>query len=113
MSDFISAVGVRDLHAVAFHLPGDRSRQSSAIAINYHIDTRISEELLIEIMKLFKKYIMDDSVEIINLTSQALKRILSTEKGQKALVAFDIYEKFLVKVHFKGINLKLVEKLYL
>ena len=35
--------------------------------------TGISDELLMAILKLLKKYLMDDSVKIIDMTSQALR----------------------------------------
>jgi ataxia telangiectasia mutated family protein len=35
--------------------------------------TGISEELLIAILKVLKKYLMDDSVKILDMTSQALR----------------------------------------
>lgn len=40
---------------------------------NIHMDTRISNENLLILMRLLKKYLMDDSVEIIDLASQALQ----------------------------------------
>lgn len=35
--------------------------------------TGISDEILMAILKLLKKYLMDDSVKIIDMTSQALR----------------------------------------
>ena len=40
---------------------------------NIHMDTRISNDNLLILMRLLKKYLMDDSVEIIDLASQALQ----------------------------------------
>lgn len=37
------------------------------------MDTGISEELMIALLKLLKKYLMDDSVKIVDVTSQALR----------------------------------------
>ncbi|KAE8124229.1 hypothetical protein FH972_019134 [Carpinus fangiana] len=97
VSDFISRVGIGDPHCVVFHLPGDSGHihvcqpvnHDSATAINFYMVTGISEELLIAILRLLKKYLMDDSVKIVDMTSQALR------------------------VHSKGINIELVEKFLL
>ncbi|KAK7852517.1 serine/threonine-protein kinase atm [Quercus suber] len=96
-SDFISRVGIGDPHCVVFHLPGYSSHihvcqpinHDTATEINFHMVTGISDELLMAILKLLKKYLMDDSVKIIDMTSQALR------------------------VHSKGINIDLVEKFLL
>ncbi|KAM3703878.1 hypothetical protein ACJW31_04G131600 [Castanea mollissima] len=120
-SDFISRVGIGDPHCVVFHLPGDSSHihvcqpinHDTATGINFHMVTGISDELLMAILKLLKKYLMDDSVKIIDMTSQALRGILSTESGQRALMSFDSYERSLIEVHSKGINIDLVEKFLL
>ncbi|KAL4634029.1 hypothetical protein ACB092_04G167700 [Castanea dentata] len=120
-SDFISRVGIGDPHCVVFHLPGDSSHihvcqpinHDTATGINFHMVTGISDELLMAILKLLKKYLMDDSVKIIDMTSQALRGILSTESGQRALMSFDSYERSLIEVHSKGININLVEKFLL
>ncbi|GMY24943.1 serine/threonine-protein kinase ATM isoform X1 [Fagus crenata] len=121
VSDFISRVGIGDPHCVVFHLPGDSSHihvcqpinHDTATEINFHMVTGISEELLIAILKVLKKYLMDDSVKILDMTSQALRGILSTESGQRALLSFDSYERSLIEVHSKGINIELVEKFLL
>ncbi|KAM4115238.1 hypothetical protein ACJW30_04G133500 [Castanea mollissima] len=120
-SDFLSRVGIGDPHCVVFHLPGDSSHihvcqpinHDTATGINFHMVTGISDELLMAILKLLKKYLMDDSVKIIDMTSQALRGILSTEIGQRALMSFDSYERSLIEVHSKGINIDLVEKFLL
>ncbi|KAK9995769.1 hypothetical protein SO802_020455 [Lithocarpus litseifolius] len=120
-SDFISRVGIGDPHCVVFHLPGDSSHvhvcqpinHDNATGINFRMVTGISDELLMAILKLLKKYLMDDSVKIIDMTSQALRGILSTESGQRALMSFDSYERSLIEVHSKGININLVEKFLL
>ncbi|XP_038683516.1 serine/threonine-protein kinase ATM isoform X2 [Tripterygium wilfordii] len=121
VSDFISRVGIGDPHSVVFHLPGDSSHmhvcgpmdQDGPSEFKLHMETVVSEELLVALMKILKKYLMDDSVKIVDLTSQALRGILSTERGQRALLSFDYYERSLVEVHSKGVNVELVEKLLL
>ncbi|XP_073284364.1 serine/threonine-protein kinase ATM isoform X12 [Primulina huaijiensis] len=116
VSDIISKIGIGDPHRVVFHLPGDYSVPVFGIAIgmaetNIHADTGISEEALLVLMRLLKKYLMDDSVEIIDMASQALRGILSTENGQRALMQLDSYERSLIQVHSKGVNLELVQRL--
>ena len=37
------------------------------------MDSGLSEELLVAVMKLLKKYLMDESVEIIEMASHALR----------------------------------------
>ncbi|XP_048228650.1 serine/threonine-protein kinase ATM isoform X3 [Ricinus communis] len=118
VSDFVSRVGIGDPHCVVFHLPGESSyfnvcrptANDSPTEINFSMDTVISEELLITLLKLLKKYLMDDSVRIVDLTSQALRGILSTERGQGAILSFDSYERSLIEIHSKGVNVELVEK---
>ncbi|XP_047965261.1 serine/threonine-protein kinase ATM [Salvia hispanica] len=118
VSDFISRVGIGDPHRVVFHLPGESHTLVSGTVnlvgtkeSNIHMDTRISNDNLLILMRLLKKYLMDDSVEIIDLASQALQGILSTERGQQSLIQLDSYERSLVEVHSKGVNLKLVQSL--
>ncbi|XP_075505011.1 serine/threonine-protein kinase ATM isoform X4 [Primulina tabacum] len=116
VSDIISKIGIGDPHRVVFHLPGDYSVPVFGIAIgmaetNIHADTGISEEALLVLMRLLKKYLMDDSVEIIDMASQALRGILSTENGQRALMQLNSYERSLIEVHSKGVNLELVQRL--
>ncbi|XP_022767135.1 serine/threonine-protein kinase ATM isoform X5 [Durio zibethinus] len=119
VSDFISRVGIGDPHSVVFHLPGDSNNMhvcgpishSGSSEIIFSMDTGISEELLIALLKVLKKYLMDDSVKIVDITSQTLQGILSTERGQKAMLSFDSYERSLIEVHSRGINFELVEKL--
>ncbi|KAL8457793.1 hypothetical protein ACS0TY_035608 [Phlomoides rotata] len=118
VSDFISRVGIGDPHRVVFHLPGDSHvhvsgtvKAVSPMDSSIHIDTGMSNEVLLALMRLLMKYLMDDSVEIIDMASQALRGILSTEKGQQSLRQFDSYERSLVEVHSKGVNLKLVQSL--
>lgn len=123
VSDFISRVGIGDPHCVVFHLPRDSSYvhacqpinhgSGSATEFNFHLDAGISEELLIAVLKILKKYLMDDSVQIVDMTSRTLRGILSTEKGQRAIMSFDSYERSLLEVHSKGVNVELVEKFLL
>ncbi|KAI8543059.1 hypothetical protein RHMOL_Rhmol08G0189100 [Rhododendron molle] len=42
-----------------------------------------------------------------------MQGILSTEKGQRALLSFDSLERSLIEVHSKGVNMELVENLLL
>lgn len=117
VSDFISKVGVGDPHRVVFHLTGESSHvhvrrplnSDTSGDNNFHIETGISEELLTAVMGLLKKYLMDNSVHIIDMSSQLLRAILSTERGQRALLSFDSHERSLIEVHSKGINLELVQ----
>ncbi|XP_020548356.1 serine/threonine-protein kinase ATM [Sesamum indicum] len=118
VSDFISRVGIGDPHRVVFDLPGDSYvhvsgmvRDASAADPNIHMITGVSNEVLLVLLRLLKKYLMDDSVEMIDMASQALRGILSTEKGQQSLLALDSYERSLVEVHSKGVNLVLVQSL--
>ncbi|XVF09293.1 hypothetical protein REPUB_Repub07fG0080200 [Reevesia pubescens] len=119
VSDFLSRVGIGDPHSVVFHLPGNSNHmhvcrpisQYGASEINVSMDTGIAEELLIALLKVLKKYLMDDSVKIVDITSQTLQGILSTERGQKAMLSFDSYERSLIEVHSKGISFELVDKL--
>ncbi|XP_023004525.1 serine/threonine-protein kinase ATM isoform X2 [Cucurbita maxima] len=117
VSDFVSRVGIGDPHCVVFHLPGESNTihifrpvvNSSASEIDFKIETGISEDLLIELLKHLKRYLMDDSVKIVDMTSQVLQAVLSTEKGQSILLTFDSYERSLLEVHSKGLNIKLVD----
>ncbi|EXB28723.1 Serine/threonine-protein kinase ATM [Morus notabilis] len=118
VSDFISRVGIGDPYSVVFHLPGsyeslDACRTNNrelTLEVSCQMDTGISEGLLIALLKLLMKYLMDDYVKIVDMASQALRAILSTERGQKALQSFVSYKRSLVEVHSKGINLELVEE---
>ncbi|KAM3381087.1 serine/threonine-protein kinase ATM isoform X3 [Capsicum galapagoense] len=108
VSDFLSRVGIGDPHGVVFHHPIE---SKSMHGHNFHLGAGISDELLVAIMRLLKKYLMDDSVKIIDIASQALRGILSTEHGQRALLSFDSYQRSLIEVHSKGVNVNLVQKL--
>ncbi|PIA61953.1 hypothetical protein AQUCO_00200149v1 [Aquilegia coerulea] len=118
VSDFISRVGIGDPHCVVFHLPEEASQTPLLQPLGLGGDpelslnnTGIQDELLVTLVRLLKKYLLDDSVNIIDMTSRALQGILSTERGQKALVSFDSYERSLIAIHSKGVNMELVERL--
>ncbi|KAJ1384473.1 PIK-related kinase [Sesbania bispinosa] len=106
VSDFLSRVGAGDPYCVVFHLPGKNSHilprksigNSSTVEISSNIDAHISEELLVVLMKLLMKYLMDDSVKIVDMASQTLRGILSTERGQSALQSFDSYQWSLIEL---------------
>lgn len=74
-------VGIGDPHCVVFHLPGDSNTihifrpavNGSASEIDFKIETGISEDLLVELLKHLKRYLMDDSVKIVDMTSQVLQ----------------------------------------
>ncbi|KAK9943183.1 hypothetical protein M0R45_008801 [Rubus argutus] len=124
----LDEVGIGDPHCVVFHLPEKSNNIHVCQPINhgsstggtFPIDTGLSNELLVALLKLLKKYLMDDSVQIVDMTSQALRGILSTQRGQSTLLSFDFYERSLIErnyahlcvvVHSKGVNIELVEKL--
>ncbi|XP_045816356.1 serine/threonine-protein kinase ATM isoform X4 [Trifolium pratense] len=119
VSDFISRVGAGDPHSVVFQLPGKSTRIHPCKSIDYcstgetsyNIGVCISEEFLVVLIKLLMKYLMDDSVKVVDTASQTLRGILSTERGQKALHSFDSYQRSLVMIHSKGVNIELVENL--
>ncbi|KAL2340902.1 hypothetical protein Fmac_008842 [Flemingia macrophylla] len=121
VSDFISRVGAGDPYSVVFHLPVEISHIrlgksidiSRAMEVSSDMDACISEELLVVLMRILMKYLMDDSVKIVDMASQTLCGILSTERGQCALQSFDSYQKSLIEVHSKGVNSELVENLLL
>lgn len=74
-------VGIGDPHCVVFHLPGDAKTIhifrpvviGSASEIDFKIETGISKDLLVELLKHLKRYLMDDSVKIVDMTSQVLQ----------------------------------------
>ncbi|KAK7350621.1 hypothetical protein VNO77_09440 [Canavalia gladiata] len=121
VSDFVSWVGAGDPYSVVFHLPGKTSHIhlgksidiSSAMERSSDSDACISEELLVVLLKFLMKYLMDDSVKIVDMASQILRGILSTERGQSALKSLDSYQRSLIEVHSKGVNVALVENLLL
>ncbi|KAI3684521.1 hypothetical protein L6452_33745 [Arctium lappa] len=117
VSDFLSMIGIGDPHRVVFHLPGESNRihvcrplySDSGSGFSFRMDSGLSEALLIAVMRLLKKYLMDESVEIIEMASQALRGILSTERGHRALLSLDSYERSILEVHSKGVNAELVQ----
>ncbi|KAI3512910.1 hypothetical protein L1887_20232 [Cichorium endivia] len=117
VSDFLSMIGIGDPHRVVFHLPGESNRihicrplsSDGGSGFSFHMDSGLSEELLIAVMQLLKKYLMDESVEIIEMASQALRGILSTERGHRALLSLDSYERSILEVHSKGVNAEIVQ----
>ncbi|KAJ4974544.1 hypothetical protein NE237_007718 [Protea cynaroides] len=120
VSDFISQVGIGDPHFVVFHLPEDispmplfRPTHGSATKVTSYAINGVSEELLVTLIRLLKKYLLDDPVKIIDISSQALQGILSTERGQGALLSFGSYERSLIEVHSKGVKMEFVEKFLL
>ncbi|XP_057442948.1 serine/threonine-protein kinase ATM [Lotus japonicus] len=121
VSDFLCRVGVGNPHNVVFHLPGKSGHIrpsktidfSSAAENSSNVDSYLSEELLGVLMKLLMKYLMDDSVEIVDMASQTLRGLLSTERGQTSLLSFDSYQRSLIEVHSKGLNIEFVENFLL
>lgn len=49
---------------------------SNTMEIGFNIETGFSQELLIVLMKFLKKYLMDDTVKIVDMASQTLRVIL-------------------------------------
>ncbi|KAK1280443.1 Serine/threonine-protein kinase ATM [Acorus gramineus] len=119
VADFISMVGIGDPHRVVFHLPRHTNERflcpqldnNSERGICTFIDACVSDETLIKLIKLLKKYLLDASVKTVEITSQTLRGILSTDRGHGAMLSFDSYERSLIAVHTKGVNLEVVEKL--
>lgn len=78
---FSLQVGIGDPRSVVFHLPGNsvhihvcRASNGNFVSeMNIGLDTVTSEELLITLIRNLKKYLMDDSVEIIDLSSRTLR----------------------------------------
>ncbi|XP_010243049.1 PREDICTED: serine/threonine-protein kinase ATM isoform X1 [Nelumbo nucifera] len=121
VSDFISRVGLGDPHFVVFRLPGDSSQvplfqainDGSSVNVGFYTNSCISDEILLSLIRMLMKYLSDDSVKIIDETSRTLQGILSTERGQRILLSFDSYDRSLIAVHSKSVNMELVEKLLL
>ncbi|XP_048590826.1 serine/threonine-protein kinase ATM isoform X1 [Brassica napus] len=120
-SDFLSRVGIGDPHTVVFHLPGELGSMNDLQFVSHNKGSKVSsftengvsDETLISLLKILKKYLLDDSVKIIDVTSQTLRGILSTERGQQALSSIDSCERSLIEVHGRGVNLDTVEKILL
>ncbi|KAK9108083.1 hypothetical protein Syun_024094 [Stephania yunnanensis] len=119
VADFISRVGIGDPYRVVFELPAFSSQINGFLPIDYSditkfnldTDTGMPEELLVAVIRLLKKFLLDDTVKIIDMASLVLQGIFSTEKGQRASLKLDSYERSLIAVHSKGIKPELVEKL--
>ena len=95
-------VGAGDPYSVVFHLPGETSHLrlgksidiSSAMEISSDLDACISEELLVVLLKFLMKYLMDDSVKIVDMASQTLR--VSHPTGNWPVRKFNnIYRDFL------------------
>ncbi|KAF8094951.1 hypothetical protein N665_0348s0034 [Sinapis alba] len=120
-SDFLSRVGIGDPHTVVFHLPGELESMHDLQFVSHNKGSKvssfsengISDETLLSLLKILKKYLLDDSVKIIDVTSQTLRGILSTERGQQALSSMNPCERSLIEVHGRGVNLDIVEKILL
>ncbi|XP_024013824.1 serine/threonine-protein kinase ATM [Eutrema salsugineum] len=118
VSDFLSRVGIGDPHTVVFHLPGELgsmhdlqfASHNTGSKVRSFTENGISDETLIVLLKILKKYLLDDSVKIIDITSQTLRGILSTERGQQALSSLDSSERSLIEVHGRCVNLDIVER---
>ncbi|XP_020270626.1 serine/threonine-protein kinase ATM [Asparagus officinalis] len=121
LADFISRVGIGDPYRVVFHLPGDStakhllhpSSDGTSKEAGFCCDTSVSEEVVVTLLKLLKKFLSDDSAKTVDLTSRTLKGILSTDRGQGALLHLTSFERSVIAVHSKGANLQVVEKLLL
>lgn len=117
LADFISRAGISDAHQVIFHVPNLTQKHSSQLQSGSTSkddklcsDYGISDDILVGLLKLLKTYLSDDSVEIIDVTSQTLRGILSTSKGVNSLQCLDSLDKSLLMVHSRGINIQLVEQ---
>ncbi|GAU46425.1 hypothetical protein TSUD_134550 [Trifolium subterraneum] len=112
VSDFISRVGAGDPHSVVFQLPGKSTRihlcksidNCSTGETSYNKGVCISDELLVVLIKLLMKYLMDDSVKVVDTASQTIRGILSTERGRNALQSFDSYQRSLVEGGVMGMG---------
>ncbi|CAN0900398.1 Serine/threonine-protein kinase ATM [Linum grandiflorum] len=113
VSDFVSRLGVGEPYSVVFH-PAREFNQRKILQdtseTGSEISSGVSEDLLLALLRLLQKYLMDDNVRIIDMASQALRGILSTEKGQRAVLSFDSYERSLIEIHSKGVDTEVVEK---
>ncbi|KAG0604904.1 hypothetical protein M758_9G018000 [Ceratodon purpureus] len=107
---FLAAVGMGDPHAVVFHLPegtGEDPFLSTEVTTNSELGA--SDILVKQIMLQMRGYLVDNDVEIIELTSKTLKGLLSTDQGHRVLKSMTSKESAYLEVHSKGINSKIVE----
>ncbi|PUZ57625.1 hypothetical protein GQ55_5G446600 [Panicum hallii var. hallii] len=117
VADFISRAGLSDAHQVIFHLPTLTQKHplqlhsgSSSKDDKLCSDYGISDDILVDLLKLLKTYLSDESVEIIDAASQTLRGILSTAKGLNALQSLDSLDRSLLMVHSRGVNIQIVEQ---
>ncbi|KAL6847730.1 hypothetical protein ACP4OV_021858 [Aristida adscensionis] len=116
LADFISRAGISDMHQVIFHLPTLSQKHPlqlhSAASKEDKLcsDYGISDDILVGLLKLLKTYLSDESVEMIDVTSQTLRGILSTAKGLNALQGLDSLDRSLLMVHSRGVNIQIVEQ---
>ncbi|KAG0493501.1 hypothetical protein HPP92_004495 [Vanilla planifolia] len=80
LSDFVARIGIGDPYQETTFCP----------------DVGVSDDLLLDLLQLLKKYLVDDSVKTVDITVQTLQGILSTEKGQGALLALNSYERSVI-----------------
>eukprot|EP01018_Ginkgo_biloba_P024682 Gb_40159 [translate_table: standard] len=119
VGDFIARIGIGDPYAVVFHLPADRSENAfhhlpgrdGDLDVSINPEVGVGEDLVIAVIKLLQQYLLDDSVQIVDLASKSLRGLLSTEKGQKALGSLSSDDSSYIGVQSKGVDLKLVESL--
>lgn len=115
VADFIARIGIGDPYRVVFQLPKDSCEKlpfkSSSRESSSHTCSGVLDGLLIDLLRLLKKYLLDDYVKIVDTASRTLRGILSTEKGQGVLLSLNSYERSLIGVHSKGVDLDLVERL--
>ncbi|KAK3163657.1 hypothetical protein QOZ80_1AG0006470 [Eleusine coracana subsp. coracana] len=117
LADFISRVGISDVHQVVLDLPTITLKQplqlhcvSTSKEDKLCSDYGISDDILVGLLKLLKSYLSDESVEIIDITSQTLRGILSTARGLNALQCFDSLDRSLLMIHSRGVNIQIVEQ---
>ncbi|GJN06078.1 hypothetical protein PR202_ga23765 [Eleusine coracana subsp. coracana] len=117
LADFISRVGISDVHQVVLDLPTTTLKQplqlhcvSTSKEDKLCSDYGISDDILVGLLKLLKSYLSDESVEIIDITSQTLRGILSTARGLNALQCFDSLDRSLLMIHSRGVNIQIVEQ---
>lgn len=65
--------------------------RGNASDLNFQLGIGISEELLVALLKVLKKYLMDDSVEIIDMTSKTLR----VSPLRRVLIFFPLYVMFI------------------
>ncbi|WVZ71910.1 LOW QUALITY PROTEIN: hypothetical protein U9M48_020441, partial [Paspalum notatum var. saurae] len=118
LADFISRAGISDAHQVIFNVPTDTQNHplqlhngSASKEAKLCSDYGIPDDILVELLKLLKTYLSDESVEIIDAASQTLRGILSTARGLNALQCLDSLDRSLLMVHSRGVNIQVVEQI--